>query len=67
MVPHVLWSVVLSGVGHPVWMGGILAFARAKFMKFVGVVPPGALLFVGSILPCLGTRFLWWGWYQIGS
>ena len=36
MVPHVLRWVVSSGVGHPVSMRGILAFARAEFMMLGG-------------------------------
>ena len=36
MVTHVRRWVVSSGVGHPVSMRGILAFARAEFMMLRG-------------------------------
>ena len=66
MVSHVLQSVASSGAGHPVWIRGILAFARAELMMFLGVVPPGAVLSMGLATSCLGTRFPWRGWCQVG-
>ena len=65
MVPHVRRWVVSSGVGHPVSMGGILAFARAEFVMLrggqlpwvpVAVFPTGLMLWWGTRLPCRG----WW-------
>ena len=69
MVPHVRRWVVSSGVGHPVSMRGILAFARAEFMMFRGgglswvpaaVIPAGLTLWRGTRLP-------WRDWCQDGS
>ena len=39
MVPHVLRWVVSSGLGHPVGMRGILAFARAELIMLGGGMP----------------------------
>ena len=39
MVPHVLPWVVSSWLGHPVWMRGILAFARAELVMLGGGMP----------------------------
>ena len=51
MVPHVLRCVVFSGVRHPIWMRGILAFARAELMILGGGMPwpPVALLPTGLV------------------
>ena len=56
MVPHVRRWVVSSGVGHPVSMRGILAFARAEFMMFRG----GGLLWVPAVVLPAGLT-LWRG------
>ena len=58
MVPYILKGVILSGFGHPVWMKGILVFARAEFVVFVDVVLPRALFAVGLALCSQGMRFL---------
>ena len=69
MVPHVRRWVVSSGVGHPVSMRGILAFARAEFMMSRGgsvVVGAG-----GGVPRWLDTLawylFPWRRWCQDGS
>ena len=53
MVPHVLQSAASSGVCHPVWMKGMVAFARSEFMMYVGVVLPGAWF------PVAWLRLVW--------
>ena len=69
MVLHVRRWVVSSGVGHPVSMRGILAFARAEFMIFRGGglswVP--AAVFPAGLTLWRGTRLPWRGWCQDGS
>ena len=69
MVPHVLRWVVSSGVGHPVSVRGILAFARAEFMMFGGDGMPWAPVAVdpAALMLWLGTRLPWRGWCQDGS
>ena len=57
MVPHVLRSVASLGVGHPVWMKGILAFERPEVMMFLGGVPREAIFSCGFVSVLSGYAF----------
>ena len=49
IVPHVLRWVVSSGLGHALWMRGILAFARADLMMFGGRMPWAPVAFLPTV------------------
>ena len=71
MVPHVLRWPVSSGLDNPVWMRGILAFARAELMMFgggrVAVGTGGAPPHGFDALTGQGTHLPWGDSCQHGS